>query len=58
MRTALTSVDGIADIKTNPTDNTCSFKAPTDLDVKATLNKLAEGGNKHIKDWVLDGAND
>ena len=54
MRTALTKVDGIADIKTNPNDNTCSFKAPADLDVEKTLNEIAEGGNQHIKGWSLD----
>lgn len=56
VRTALKSVDGIADIKTDITDNTCTFKAPKDLDVKATLNKIVEGGNTHIKDWALDGS--
>ena len=54
MRTALTKVDGIADIKTNHEDNTCSFKAPKDLDVEKTLNEIAEGGNHHIKGWSLD----
>jgi hypothetical protein len=46
-------VDGIADIKTDPSDNSCSFSAPADLDVKATLDKFAEDGNRHIKGWSL-----
>jgi copper chaperone CopZ len=53
VRTALTSVDGIADIKTNPADRSCTFNAPKDLDVTATLNKIVEDGNRHIKDWAL-----
>jgi len=55
VRTALTAVDGIADIKTNPSDRSCTFNAPKDLDVTATLNKIVEDGNKHIKDWSLAG---
>ena len=55
MRRALTTVDGIADIETNPSDNSCSFKAPAGLDVKATLDKFAEDGNKQIKGWSLAG---
>ncbi len=53
MRSALKTVDGIADIKTDPSDNSCSFSAPADLDVKATLDKFAEDGNRHIKGWSL-----
>lgn len=55
MRAALKKVDGIADIKTDTSGNTCTFKAPKDLDVKATLDKIVEGGNSHIKGWALDG---
>lgn len=54
MKNALTKVDGIVEIETNPQDNTCKFKAPADLDVKATLNEIAEAGNRHIKDWALE----
>ncbi len=53
MRTALTAVDGIAEIKTNLGDNTCSFNAPEGMDVAATLNKIVEEGNRHIKGWSL-----
>jgi copper chaperone CopZ len=51
VRTALTSVDGITEIETDPSGQKCTFSAPAGLDVKATLNKIAEDGNKHIKDW-------
>lgn len=53
MRAALEGVDGVADIKTNPGDNTCSFSAPEKMDVEATLNQIVEDGNKHIKGWGL-----
>lgn len=52
VRKALTSVEGIVDIKTNPQDNTCTFTAPGELNVKAMLDKFAEGGNMHIKGWL------
>ncbi len=58
MRRALNTVDGIADIETNPADNSCSFKAPVDLDVKETLDKFAEEGNKHIAGWSLQEESD
>ena len=53
MRTALEGVDGVADIKTNPNKNTCTFSAPGEMDVEATLNQIVEDGNKHIKGWGL-----
>jgi len=53
VRSALNTVEGIADIKTNPSDNSCSFNAPAGMDVTATLNKFAEEGNRHIKGWSL-----
>ncbi len=54
MRSALTTVDGIVEIETNVSDHTVTFKAPADLDVKATLDKFVEEGNKKIKDWSLN----
>lgn len=54
MKNALTAVDGVVEIVTNPSDNTCSFKAPANLNVEKTLNEIADAGNKHIKDWALD----
>ena len=45
------SVDGIADLKTDTSERSCSFSAPADLDVEAVLNKFADEGNKHIAGW-------
>jgi len=53
VRAALTAVDGIAEIKTNPKDNTCSFNAPEAMDVAAALNQIVEDGNQHVKGWTL-----
>lgn len=51
VRAALVTVDGIENIKTDPATNSCTFTAPAKLDVKATLDKFAAGGNKHIEGW-------
>lgn len=51
VRSTLTSVEGIADIKTNVEDKTCTFTATGELNVKAMLDKFAEGGNKQIEGW-------
>jgi hypothetical protein len=48
---ALAGVSGVSDINCDAKTRSCTFSAPKDLDVAATLNKLVEGGNKHIKDW-------
>jgi len=53
VRAALEGVDGVADIKTNPKDNTCTFSAPEEMDVETTLNQIVEDGNKQIKGWGL-----
>lgn len=53
VRSSLNSVEGIADIKTNVENNTCSFTAPGELNVKAMLDKLAAGGNKQIEGWSV-----
>ena len=51
IRGTLTSVEGIAEIKTNVEEKSCTFTAPGDLNVKAMLDKFAEGGNKQIEGW-------
>jgi hypothetical protein len=54
VKTALATVDGIEGVETSapgPDGGTCSFNAPADLDVEATLNKLVEGGASKIKGW-------
>ena len=51
MRSALTSVDGITEIELDAGSASGTFVAPADLDVKATLDKFAEEGNKHIAGW-------
>jgi hypothetical protein len=48
---ALAGVTGVSDIKTDISGRSCTFSAPKDLDVAATLNKLADDGNKHIAGW-------
>ena len=53
VRSTLDAVEGVADIKTNVDDKTCTFTAPGDLNVKAMLDKFAEGGNKQIEGWSL-----
>ena len=53
VKSALTAVDGIEEIKTNLEDNTCSFNAPQSMDVALTLNQIVEGGNHPIKGWKL-----
>jgi hypothetical protein len=52
---ALNTIDGIADIVTNPKDRSCSFSAPADLDVEAVLNKFQDEGHKHISGWSKAG---
>ena len=44
-------------IETDPSDNSCVFKAPNGLNVEKTLNEIAEAGNKHIQGWELSGNN-
>ncbi|MCP4098331.1 MAG: hypothetical protein GY880_11445 [Planctomycetaceae bacterium] len=51
MKGALAGVTGVKDINCDTSTRSCTFSAPKDLDVAATLNELVEGGNKHIKDW-------
>ena len=55
MKNALTGVNGVVEIETNTSDNSCVFKAPADLNVEKTLNEIAEAGNKHIQGWELSG---
>ena len=54
VQTSLAGVEGITDIQTDVPTNSCSFNAPQDLDVAATLNELVESGNSRIKNWTLD----
>lgn len=51
MRRALTGVEGIADLKTDLGEQSCSFQAPANMDVEAMLNKIADDGNEHIAGW-------
>ena len=51
MKGALEGVDGVADIQTDVATNSCTFKAPKDLDVDAALNEIVAGGNAHVKGW-------
>ena len=51
MKKALATVDGITDVELDPGSTSGTFVAPAELDVKATLDKLAEEGNKHIAGW-------
>ena len=53
MRRALTSVDGIIDIKLDYKSASGTFRAPEDLDIEETLNKFADEGNKHIAGWSM-----
>lgn len=50
---ALTSVDGVSDIELDETKTCGTFKAPADLDVTATLDKLVEGGADKMKGWSV-----
>ena len=54
MRSALTQVDEIKDLKTSPSisGGICTFKVAKDFDYKAKLNEFA-GKNSHIKGWML-----
>lgn len=54
VRAALTkSVDGITNLATDPKDHSCSFDAPAGVNVKAILDKIADGGNAHVKNWAF-----
>lgn len=50
---ALATLDGVEEIKTNVEDKTCTFKAPADMNVKATLDKFVKDGNKQLADWSI-----
>lgn len=56
MRSALTKVEGVSDIQTDPTAEggpICTFKlADASFDIKAKLNELA-ATNEHIKGWSM-----
>jgi copper chaperone CopZ len=52
VRKALTSVDGIANIKTDHVKNVCTFDAPMSLDVKAMSDKFAADGILQFKGWT------
>ncbi len=53
VKNALEGIAGISDIELDGSKTCGSFTAPKDLDVKATLDKLVEGGNNHVKGWSL-----
>ncbi len=51
MRSALSKVDGVSDIKTNVGSRLCTFKlASKDMDIEAKLDELART-NTHIAGW-------
>ncbi|MDH3717765.1 MAG: hypothetical protein OES79_06545 [Planctomycetota bacterium] len=55
MRSALTAVEGVSNIQTNPNASPplCTFEfANTSLDIKARLDELGST-NPHIKGWSL-----
>jgi hypothetical protein len=56
VRSALTAVEGVSDIQTDPNAEggpICIFKfANADLDIQAKLDELA-ANNTHIKGWSM-----
>jgi hypothetical protein len=50
VRSALSKVAGIYELKTDLGARTCEFKAAKDLDVKAKLDELASS-NEHLAKW-------
>jgi len=53
VRSALTKVEGITDLKTDVPSRLCSFKVTDEnLDIKAKLKELAKN-NSHIKGYSI-----
>jgi len=51
VRGALTAIEGISDIQTDPTAQTCSFST-TNPDIENLLATAAEN-NAHLKDYTI-----
>ena len=49
---ALTVEAGFMELKTDLSDNSCSFEVEEGFDYTAALNEIVDGGNSHVEGWM------